>query len=159
MRKIIFIVVIIMFLLSLVDNKKNEEIRVRIVPNSNSDHDIKVKNDVKDAVIYYLSKIYDESYNIYKDNITNSINDLEKIIGNEFCSCDISFDYHTLYNKTYNGNKVKDEKALLLLIVLEEGKGDNWWGSIYPNYLMVSSSEEYQYESLFVLLINKIRGE
>jgi hypothetical protein len=159
MRKIILIVVIILFILTLVDNKNNDEIRVRIVPNSNSEKDLIIKEKVKESVIYYLSEIYDDNFDEYKDNISNSISDLEKIIDDEFSQCNIDFNYHTLYNKSYNGNKVKDEKTLVLLIVLGAGQGDNWWGSIYPNYLTISSSEEYEYESLFILLINEIRGE
>jgi hypothetical protein len=159
MRKFLLIVVIAIFLISLVKSEKNEEIRVRIIPNSNSEEDIKIKNEVKDAVCYYLYNIYDESFNEYKNNIANSVGDLKKIIEDEFCDCYINFDYHTLYNKTYNGNKVKDEEVLVLVIKLGNGNGDNWWGSVYPNYLSVSSSEEYRYESLFISLINKIKGE
>jgi hypothetical protein len=158
MRKFLLIVVIIIFILSLVKTEKKEEIRVRIIPNSNSKEDITIKNEVKNAVSYYLYSIYDESFEVYKENISESVNGLKRVIEKEFCSCDVEFDYHTLYNKTYNGNKVKDEETLVLLIVLENGKGDNWWGTVYPNYLSISSSDEYKYESLFINLINKIRG-
>ena len=159
MRKTLLIVIIIIFLISLANSKNSEEIKVRIVPNSNSYQDLKTKEMVKDAVVYYLSKIYDESFEIYEKNINDSVKELNEIIQIEYGSCNVSFDYHTLYNKTYNGNKVKDEKTLVLLVVLGEGKGDNWWGSIYPEYLCVSSNEEYKYESLFIKLINKIRGK
>ena len=81
------------------------------------------------------------------------------IISKEYSNCTISFDKHTLYNKTYNGNKVKDEECLVLLIILGEGKGDNWWGSVYPKYLEVSGSDVVEYESLFITLFNKIKGD
>ena len=159
MRKILLIVVIIVFIVSLVENKKSEEIRVRIIPNSNEFIDLEIKESVKGSIIYYLHNIYDESYEIYKKNISNSIVYLEEIIEKQFCECEITFDYHTLYNKTYNDNIVKNEESLVLLIVLGKGKGDNWWGSIYPKYLEVSGDDVVLYRSLFVDLIKQIKGE
>jgi stage II sporulation protein R len=159
MRKLILFVVIILFILTIVNNEKDEEIRVRIIPNSNNEYDLKIKNKVKESVVYYLYNIYEEEYENYKKNIINSIDGLEKIISKEYSNCTISFDKHTLYNKTYNGNKVKDEECLVLLIILGEGKGDNWWGSVYPKYLEVSGSDVVEYESLFITLFNKIKGD
>ena len=46
MRKLILFVVIILFILTIVNNEKDEEIRVRIIPNSNNEYDLKIKNKV-----------------------------------------------------------------------------------------------------------------
>lgn len=159
MKKFILFVIIILFIITLVDNEKDEEIRVRIIPNSNSEYDIEIKNEVKDSVVYYLYNIYDESYEKYKNNINESVEELETIISRQFYKCKVEFDYHTLYNKTYNGNKVKDKETLVLLIVIGDGKGDNWWGSVYPKYLGVSGSDQMKYESLFKALFDRIRGK
>lgn len=159
MKKLILFVIVIIFIFTLVDSKKNEEIRVRIIPNSNSESDLIAKDEVKKLVTYYLYNIYDEDYNNYINNINASVGELEEILKRKCVDCMVSFDNHTLYNKTYNGNKVRDKRCLVLLIILGEGKGDNWWGSVYPKYLEVESEDVIEYESLFVNLINKIKGE
>ena len=83
MRKIILIVIFILFLITLVNNEKEEEIRVRIIPNSNSEDDLVIKENVKDAVVYYLYCIYSDNYEVYKDNINDSLYDLKRIIDKE----------------------------------------------------------------------------
>lgn len=158
MKKILLIVIILIFIMSLV-TQEDKEIRVRVIPNSNTVSDLVVKEDVKNSVIYYLLEIYNEDYDVYKENIKKSIYELESIIDENFEDCNVDFGYHTLYNKTYNGNKLKDKRTLLLQITLGEGEGDNWWGSIYPKYLSISSDENVEYKSLFVTLIKKVRGD
>ena len=79
---------------------------------------------------------------------------LEKVLSTD---CTISFDKHTLYNKTYNNSAIKNETTLVLLVVIGSGGGSNWWGTVYPEFLDISSSEEVKYESLIVNLFRKIR--
>ena len=121
--------------------------------------DIMIKEEVKNSVIYFLKEIYAEDYQTYINNINNSLSELENIIDNNYIDCNIVFDYYTLYNKENNGDAVKNEKILTLVIILGDGKGNNWWGTIYPEYLGVGSSDVIKYESLFVNLIKYIKKE
>ena len=70
----------------------------------------------------------------------------------------ITFDNHTLYNKTYNNNVIKNSNELTLYIEIGNGKGSNWWGTVYPDFLLVNSSEVMEYESIFVNIFKKIKG-
>lgn len=154
MKKIIIVFISIIFFISLfINNNSNEEIRVRIVPNSNNIYDKEIKEDVKKIVIGYLASINRKDYNECLNNIKNNLYKLEDLLIDY--NCKIDFEYHTLYNKTYNDNAIKDENAYTLYVVIGEGNGSNWWGTIYPSFLGISSEEEIKYKSFFYELFNK----
>ena len=133
MRKLILSFIIILFLaVYFINSNSDKEIRVRIIPNSDRLEDKELKNEVKKITIGYLASLERKDYN-----------------------AKVSFDYHTLYNKTYNDNAIKDEEAYTLYIILGEGKGSNWWGTIYPEFLGISSEEEIKYKSFFYELFTK----
>ncbi len=162
MRKILFILIIIVCVVVMINNigDNNKEIRVRIVPNSNEVDDLQEKQIVKDITICYLKEAYDEDYNIYINNIEKGKVKLkEVIVENIKEDVLINFGNHTLYNKTYNNMVVENSTELTLLITIGRGLGDNWWGTVYPEFLSVNSSDVLKYESVFVELFNKIRGE
>ena len=73
-------------------------------------------------------------------------------------SVEVQFENHTLYNKTYNNNAVKNTNEMALYVIIGEGKGDNWWGTVYPEFLEVNGSEEVKYESLILSIFKKIRS-
>ncbi len=152
MRKGLFIAIVVLFLVCLITKEDKKEIRVRIIPNSNSAIDINTKYEVKEVVNAYLLRVYDEEYDRCVDNIKNTLPMLNKTLNSMFDTVETSLDYHTLYNKTYNNNAVKNEECLCLYVVIGNGLGDNWWGTIYPNLLGISSSESVKYESLFLNL-------
>ena len=159
MKRIFIIVALIIIAVTININNKKEEIRVRIIPNSDEKEDILLKEKVKSAVIYYLDRIYVEDYDEYVNNINQSLINLENIIDDNYIDCNIDFSYHTLYNKEYHNIALKNEKVLTLVITLGSGKGSNWWGTIYPEYLKVEGESVVEYESLFVNLINYIKGD
>ena len=162
MRKTLFIILLIICIIVMINNisDDNKEIRVRIIPNSNSEKDLLNKQITKDITICFLSEAYDENYNSYINNIEKGVNYLEEVIEQQIKeSVVITFNNHTLYNKTYNNTVVENPTELTLIVVIDNGKGDNWWGTVYPEFLLVNSSEVVEYESIFVKFFNKIKGE
>ena len=156
MRKVLIIFLFIICVVVLINKEEKQEIKVRIIPNSNDKEDMEIKEEVKNAIIYYLELIYDEDYDIYIDNINKTYKQAEKIIS-EKNKISISFEEHTLYNKSYNNTMVKNSECKVLYIVIGEGKGDNWWGSIYPKFLEISGNTEIEYKSIFIELYKKIK--
>ena len=157
MKKIIFILLIIICGLMVINNiKEDKELRVRIIPNSNDRKDLSNKEKVKSFTICYLEEIYDKDYKKYINNINDTIDSFRigvNSIVNDNVS--VSFVNHTLYNKTYNGNGIKNTNELTLLIEIGFGKGDNWWGSIYPEFLLINSEDVIEYRSLILDICNK----
>ena len=156
MKKILFIVLVFILCLFCVlrFNNSSEEIRIRVVPNSNSETDLKIKEKIKEEAIVFVKEIYDSNRDKMISNIENNISLFEEEI-NEISESKVTLENHTFYNKEYNGNVVKNENTLTLLIVIKDGKGDNWWGSIYPDLLECESSEEVEYESWFKKLFKR----
>lgn len=148
---VVFCLVVIFFRF----NNKNEEIRVRIIPRDNSIEGIEEKNKVKKVVLCYLENIYCDDYSKMLKEINTSYIDLEEELKEYVPDINVSFSKHTLYNKTYNNSAVENEEFYTLYIVLGEGKGDNWWGSVYPNYLNIEGDEEIQYKSLILEIFEK----
>ena len=158
MRKTTFIILVIVCIIIMINNigDDNKEIRVRIIPNSNGEKDLYEKQIVKNVVICYLKEAYDENYNYYIDNINSKLQYLENVIAENIDqNVIINFGNHTLYNKTYNSSVVKNTIELTLLVTIGKGQGDNWWGTVYPDFLLVNGQEVMKYESLFIKLFNK----
>lgn len=161
MRKLILGGVIIIFAITVFLNlNKEKEIRVRIIPNSDTSLDLNEKETAKTITLCYLKNAYDEEYKVFIQNINFTKKEFEKILEKELNrDVEVEFGNHTLYNKTYNNSAVKNTEEMTLYIIIGEGKGSNWWGTVYPEFLSVSGSEEIKYESLIVSIFKKIKGE
>lgn len=161
MRKIIIAGLIILCVILLFTRSQEEkEIRVRIIPNSDEASDLKVKEIAKNITVCYLKEAYDDNYNSYLNNIKETIPYFESALEKELKeNVEVQLGNHTLYNKTYNNSAVKNTSEMTLYVVIGEGKGSNWWGTVYPEFLEVNSSEEVKYESLILSIFKKIKGE
>ncbi len=157
MKKIIicsvFFIIVILFIFKI--NNKSEEIRVRVIPNSNSEYDLKIKEEVIIDVKDYIYAIYSKDRDEMCLNIEKTILDFEELLNTKYTNINVLFEKHNFYNKEYNGNVVKNECVLTLLVEIGNKNGDNWWGSIYPDLLEVSSKEEVNYKSFIKEFIDK----
>ncbi|MGM9972351.1 MAG: stage II sporulation protein R [Anaeroplasmataceae bacterium] len=160
MKKYMFLLVSILLLVLIVIkiNNDNEEIRVRIIPNSNTLEDLKQKEDVKLEIKSYLLTVYDKDRETMINNINNSISELNSDLKEKYNEISVTLENHNFYNKEYNGNVIKNESVLTLLVKIGDYKGDNWWGSIYPTLLDVESTQEVEYKSILKEIIDKCIG-
>lgn len=161
MRKIIIVILIIAFIgVFFLNQNEEKEIRVRIIPNSNSAYDLKVKEEAKAITICYLNEARSDNYDIYINNINKTLKKFENALEKELKeNVSVELSNHTLYNKTYNNNAVENTSQMTLYVVIGNGEGSNWWGTIYPEFLEVNSSDEIKYESLILSIFNKIKGD
>lgn len=157
MKKYLFFmfIAVSMFLLIIKNNNSKDEIRVRVIPNSNSEYDLLVKEEVKIDVIDYINKVYNVNRSNMIDNINSSIDSFKKLLVIKYSDIDVSLENHNFYNKEYNGNVIMNECVLTLVIRIGDFNGDNWWGSIYPDLLEINSSSEVTYKSFIKELIDK----
>ncbi len=156
MRKIItislMILICVFFAIKVFDY--DDEIRVRVIPNSNNVEDLKIKSEVQTITVKYLEECYHSEYKKYKYNILKSMDNFNKKL--EKYDAIASLENHTFYSKTYNGSSVKDETSLTFLVKIGDALGDNWWGVIYPNFLEISSSDKAEYKSFIKELFDKV---
>lgn len=142
MKKYLFWLLILLGVCFFFFKDSNEEIRIRVISNSNSDTDLEYKNEV----VKYLKKEIlrdsnlDEKY--FKDNQAV----IEEKLNSVFDDIKVSFEKHTFRDKTYNGSVLENEDYPTLLIIIGEGMGKNWWGSIFDSTLQKESIDEVKYE-------------
>ena len=162
MKKIIFLC--ISLLVGVLVYQKNNEIiipsnaiRMRIIANSNSIHDLYEKKKLKKEIendIYNLIKSASnsiEARNILRDNLDN----INTLIGSKTTNYKLDYGMNYFPKKTYKGIIYPEGNYESLVVTLGSGLGDNWWCVLYPPLCLINDNEttsnvEYQ------LLIKKI---
>ena len=121
---------------------KEDEIRIRVIANSDSDEDISKKEEIVNFLVYNIlkDKILDDKY------LTENYLWIEQELKKEFKNVEVKYVDHTFYNKTYNGSVLDNGTYKTLLILVGEAKGSNWWSSIYDGKILFGSEEvEYKW--------------
>lgn len=137
-------------------NKTNEQetvripdsaIRFRVLANSNSLRDQKIKEEVRDrmqAELYSLlknSKSTKQARSLINKNIDSFNNILEEEMKDKEYSYTIDYGMHEFPEKTYKGITYEAGEYESLLVTLGEGKGDNWWCVLFPPLCLLEAEE------------------
>ena len=143
----------------------SDAIRMRVIPNSNSEYDQAIKEKVKEELqttTYELlkdTKGSEEAKRIINANIAlidNRINDL-LIKENYPLGYQIHFGQNYFPEKNFKGVTYEEGYYNSLLVTLGEGKGDNWWCVLFPPMCLMEAeeSEEVEYKFFIQELIEK----
>lgn len=172
MKKIIILLTIIFVFYVLVSDAlastltiPDDALRVRIVPNSNSDYDqqikLKVKNNLEPKLYNLLKDANDsnEAKTIIEKNLPNIKNNVKTTLEKEKYNKDfkVNYGYNYFPEKEYKGVKYDEGYYESLLVTLGEGKGDNWWCVLFPPLCLIEAEEstDTEYKSLVKELIEK----
>ncbi len=174
MKKLI-IIILSCLSLYMFFNKVNEKevvkipdsaIRFRVLANSNSPRDQKIKEDVR-------NRMQNELYNLLKSTsdinaarvlINDKITYFNDIVAEEIKDAGYSYtiDYgmHHFPSKVYKGITYEAGEYESLLVTLGEGQGDNWWCVLFPPLCLLEAEEtsdtnEVEYKSFIKELIEK----
>lgn len=132
MKKIIFIILFIfLFLIMIDDSSDSDELRFRVIANSDTSYD----QELKMKVVRYLNK---EDINIDKLELIK--NKAQYIILSNNYSYNVSVTVKKQkYETKYYGNKIIQGGVYNSIVVtIGEGKGKNYWTILYPEYFGVS---------------------
>ena len=167
MKKIILLITVILLIISSNSNSEEQLLRIRIVANSNSEHDqlikTKISNDVKKELYTLLKNEtnIENARNLIKEDISN----IEKIVDTNLIEEDygyiVKYGLNYFPEKEYNGKHYKEGEYESLLISLGDAKGDNWWCILFPPICLIESSksdEKVEYRWFFKDLITNIFG-
>ena len=129
-------------------------IRVRIIPNSNSNYDQRIKNKVKEKIrltMYDLlknTKNSEEAKKLIINNLDSVNNEVKTVLEKENYNkkYDVKFGYNYFPEKKYKGIKYNEGYYESLLITLGEGKGDNWWCVLFPPLCLIEAKEDSDVE-------------
>lgn len=166
MKKILIILLLLfgLYLFSKDDSRiSDDSIRFRVIANSNSEEDIKMKELVVKELSSTLFK--ENSLEGTRSNIISNISQIEKRIDRVFDNNNYDKTYNVIYGmnefpeKIYNG--VVYEKGLYESLVVEigDGSGNNYWCFLYPSLCLLdykNGEEEVEYKSKIAEIIDKL---
>ena len=173
MKKFIYNTLVIVIIMLVYNNEKNKEtvkipdsaIRFRILANSNSPRDQRIKEEVRDKMqkeLYQLlenSKSTKQARNLIINNMDNFNSLLENEMKDKEYSYTIDYGMHTFPEKTYKGITYEAGEYESLLVTLGEGSGDNWWCVLFPPLCVMEAEEtntsKIEYKSFIKEIIEK----
>lgn len=143
----------------------DENIRIRVIANSDSEYDQSIKLKVKEMVqdeMYNLlkdTKGIDEARIIINKNLRYIDNKVNNVLINNNYGLDYTINYGLNYfpSKEYNGVIYDEGYYESLVITLGEGKGSNWWCVLFPPLCLLEAeeNEEVEYTSFVKELFDK----
>lgn len=170
MKKIILVLFAILTIF-FVYNKVNalevvipdSSIRLRVIPNSNSNYDQTMKQVVKNYLEDDVYDLFKDTKNIYdaRNIINNNLGNIENNIQNIFdeYNYDMSFDVNYGFNyfpeKEFKNVIYKEGYYESIVVSIGKAEGDNWWCVLFPNLCLVEE-DDVEYTSLVKEIINKI---
>lgn len=130
MKKLIIIIIIITIILLLIE-PQNDEMRIRIIANSNSDIDQQMKGEVAKRLRYTLKDSFDLS--IIKEEV-------EYVISKYNCNYEVNVTIkkQKFPPKYYNNQLIPGGVYQTLVIEIGKAQGNNYWSILYPEYFNVS---------------------
>ena len=170
MKKIIYIMLIMIIMVLWITNKNNnllpeDTIRFRIIANSNNRIDqttkLLIKKELENKFFPLLedSKSKEETINIIENNQTVIKSTIEKY------NIPYSINYGKNYFPEKNFNNVIYEEGEYesLVISLGEGMGNNWWCIMYPPLCLLenknSKQEKIEYKTYIWEIISKLTSK
>lgn len=163
-KNLILLVIIVLFYMFISEPiAKNltipsDALRIRIIPNSNSNYDQFIKGKVKDKLeitMYDLLKdarSSDEARKIIENNINLVDKDIAKVLNDEKYNLGykINYGYNYFPAKDYKGVKYEEGYYESLLVTLGKGEGDNWWCVLFPPLCLIEAedSTDVEYRSI-----------
>lgn len=171
--KKVFVFILMLLLVVSVYKKSNDSVKIpdsairfRILANSNSPRDQKIKEDIRDKMqkeLYSLlqnSKSIDDSRKIINSNMSNFDEILKDSMKDIEYSYSIDYGMHYFPSKTYKGITYEEGNYESLLVTLGSGKGDNWWCVLFPPLCLLEAEEssdvkDVEYKSFIKEIIEK----
>ena len=169
MKKKIFLIILIFTIIAVYKSSINQiiipktAIRLRVIPNSNDQMDLfmkeKVKRYLENNIYNLIEDINDieEARIIIKNNIPIIDNNIKELFNQNNYHLDYNIDYGYNYfpEKDYKGVKYKDGYYESLVISIGSANGDNWWCVLFPNFCLIDKNNLTNHKSIIKETINK----
>lgn len=143
----------------------DEAIRIRVIANSNSDYDQKIKYNVKDSIekdIYDMlsnAKNIDTARYILKQNLSNLENTISNALNEQNYNLpfDVNFGLNYFPKKEFKGVTYNEGYYESLVVTLGNGEGDNWWCVLFPPLCLIEAedSSDVEYTTMVKTIIDK----
>ena len=159
MKKTIIIFAILLGLLSLYkfQSLPEETIRFRIIANSNSLEDQKIKKDIvkniQEELLNSNANTIEEERQYLVNNLPTLEEKIKELIEDPFI---INYGQNYFPEKEFQGITYEEGMYESLVITLGEGKGNNFWCILFPPLCMIDEEEDVEYKSFIKEAFRKI---
>lgn len=168
MKKILIILATVIVLLSIAKEDKiiipKDSIRFRVIANSDSLEDQKIKRKVVSAL-----KVKIEDWYFYNDSLASTRNKIKKelptfeeIVEKTLATTAYNDNYQINYGmnyfprKEYKGVVYEEGNYESLVVTIGDGLGKNFWCVLFPPLCKIDEeTEEVEYKSLIKEILNK----
>lgn len=143
----------------------DDAIRIRVIANSNSEYDQKIKEKVKVTIESDMYKLLnntmdlDDARNIINNNLIKVEKNIYNTLRKENYQMPFTIKYGLNYfpEKEFKGIKYKEGYYESVVVTLGEGLGDNWWCVLFPPLCMLEAEEStnVEYTTIVKTLIDK----
>lgn len=145
----------------------NEYLRIHVRANSNSEEDQRVKYEVKDEAVKFITPYVKEcvTKEAAMEVMGGLLPQIEKVCERALEERGYHYGARASVRQEKFPTRVYGELTLeegvydALIIELGEGVGDNWWCVIYPPLCFTSASADVQYRSIIYDIINKFKNK
>lgn len=174
MKKVIFLFVGIILTYTLVGNIiadnniiPEEAIRIRVIANSDSNYDQKIKLKVKESLekdMYNLLRNttkLEEARELISNNLDEVENNIDNVLQLENYNLpyDINFGFNYFPKKEFKGITYDEGYYESVVVTLGEGLGDNWWCVLFPPLCILeaeeTATEDVEYTTMVKTIIDK----
>lgn len=135
MKKIIILLVFILILgILFYDGNDSKEMRIRVIANSNTSVDQSIKMKI-------VNKLQNENIDLQDLNIIKKKVEYTLKENNYYYNVNVEIKKQTYDTKYYKDRIIEGGTYSTLVITLGEGKGQNYWSILYPEYYGVGFEE------------------
>lgn len=172
MKKTLFIIISIIITYVIIGNVvvanniiPDDAIRIRIIPNSNSEYDQSIKYKVKETIQNDMKNLLtnvkniDDARNIIKNNLDGIQDNISKTLQkNDYdLPFNVNFGFNYFPKKEFKGIVYKEGYYESVVVTLGSGLGDNWWCVLFPPLCMIEAEEsaDLEYTTMVKSIIDK----
>ena len=155
MKKIIFILFVVSSLYIVLNKNEiiipNDSLRFRVIANSNSLEDQKIKKLItKELLTTIIPKVEENNLLSYEEKIESTIPLINKELDKYNIEYNINYGNNYFPNKVYKGINYPSGYYKSLVITLGKGIGDNFWCVLYPPLCLIDeeNTDDIEYRLL-----------
>ena len=125
-------------------------IRLHVIANSDSERDQKLKLELRDEILKYMSGVYgkESDFESAREILDDHLDDIEKLavdfLNENECDHPVSVTLTPEHYPTreYEGVSLPAGEYLSLRVIIGEGEGKNWWCVIFPSLCLDASAKK-----------------
>lgn len=140
-KNIVIIILIIMIVIIIIPTNESENIRIRVIGNSDTSEDISIKYNCV-AIIKNIVNANDTKEQLI-DKLPLIKKEIETYCSGKGVSATIEITKTKFPPKTLNGKMIDGGIYETLLIKLGKAEGSNYWTLLYPEYFNISFNDIY----------------